>query len=202
MALPFEPNQRVLFVGQTQSGKTTLFKRYLRELPSAIIFDFKKQYADVATPTSDPRQIIPLLRKGHRKIAFQPPDARQAWLDYFCELSWCNLRRTTLVFEEIGSFVSPGFIPSRLRDLVMISQGKPYELGLVFLNPRPTGLHNDILSQVTHVFSFSQDNRNDVGRLCNEYSQQMSQVQGLAPYEFVHFDRITKKVERHGANNP
>ncbi|MFA6329971.1 MAG: hypothetical protein WCX64_04815 [Candidatus Micrarchaeia archaeon] len=197
MTLPFAPNHRVLFVGQTQSGKTTLFKRHLRELPSAVIFDVKGQYRDVARPTSDPRQIIPLLKAGHVKVAFQPPDARPEWLNYFCELAWNNLRRTTLVFEEIGAYTSPGLMPRRLRDLVMIAQGEPRKLGMVFLNPRPTGLHNDLLSQVTHVFSFSQDNRNDVGRLCAEYSAGMSVVQELAPFEFVHFDRITKKVERH-----
>lgn len=174
-------DERVLFVGRTGSGKTTLADRIIRTLGyRTVVIDPKHRwefpgYRLVESYDPDPR----LIRQ-----VFRPKDDEQEdWRDAerFLEDVWNAGERTVVYIDELTRLSTPRRTIPILADFVRL--GRQAGMGTWYASQRPKDVPSLFLSEAEHWFVFDlryiADREKCVGFLGENVSQRVTE-----PYAF------------------
>lgn len=148
------PTDRVLVVGRTTSGKSTLARALFYGSRSLVVIDPKHEELlprGIVVYTPDEfRRVFP---QRSTRVVFRPDpeDARATDLDEVLRRVLVY-RRTRILLHETVDYATPTRIVPALRRAV--KTGASVDVPVVSLSQRPIGLHNDIIAEADHIFAF------------------------------------------------
>jgi hypothetical protein len=148
------PTQRVLILGRTQSGKSTLARALFYGVSRLVVIDQKweEQLARGVTVYS-PDEFRQTYPQRSTRVVFRPdPTAKRAADVGEVIARVLAHRRCRLVVHEAVDYATPNWIEPNLRRA--IKTGAYLEVGVTICSQRPIGLHNDAISETEHVFVF------------------------------------------------
>ncbi len=192
-------NERVAFIGSTQSGKTTLACHYLAQIKTTptILVDTKGDgvlnrfarahgFYEATTP------VLP-SEQHPRVIVHGPPEA-----DFWDPLFWAvfRLRRSVTYIDELTHLTTNWNDPAGkgLRSLYSTGAGRGH--GLWAATQRPSGVPTQAFSECDHVFAFrlSWPDDEDTMRRMLRMPDGRFESRSLPPYGFMY--------TTHGMNEP
>lgn len=159
-----KPDERMLIVGMTGSGKTFLAERILRWRDNVIAYDTKGllDWEGYETITS-----FGTLKKSKSKyIRYKPPDNliyknEEAAEEFF---NWVYQRGdTTLYVDEIAQTCYKGFLPYSLHGI--LSRGRELGVSFVGSTQRPKGIPISLFSESERIACFKLRNYDDGKRI-------------------------------------
>jgi hypothetical protein len=152
---PFE--QDVLLVGMGGSGKSyCLNKLFVNALPVPFVaWDSQWTLSNPEIETVHEVKDVPYGRS-----ILQPYNKSSSTFDSLCEkiYSWQNI---VLIVDEAHEHTGKFKFKSEYFGLIA-NAGRPKGISLVTATRRPQQLHNDLLSNVKHIFCFKIDIQGDI----------------------------------------
>jgi energy-coupling factor transporter ATP-binding protein EcfA2 len=146
---------RVLIVGQTQKGKTTL-ARFLAELLQPcrlIVFDPKEEFPDGAWGFPAARSPLELAGAMHQPIVhYIPSGFDREELEEACQIVWETPGPYVWWIDEASELTNPNYCPTGLR--LGCTQGAKQQKLVIALTQRLAESHPVFRSQADHVFVF------------------------------------------------
>ncbi len=150
-------DQRMMIVGATGSGKTTLAARLLPSSGALLVIDSKCTFGGVGGRedlwrVSTPSQLRRLPKKATR-IQYRPDVAFQNIDAYDEVFEWAFRRQKVFVYVDETFLVMKGtYSPDYLR--ACITSGRELGIGMVFATQRPSGIDQRILTESEHFAMF------------------------------------------------
>lgn len=148
------PTDRVLIVGQTGSGKSTVARAMTQGYRSQVVIDPKHDEALARSITVySPAEFARVFPQRSTRILFRP----DAGLDRGEDVDQVMARverygRTAVVVHEAMFYATAAWILPAYRRLQVAGRGR--QIPVWSLSQRPMGLHNVLLSEATHVLVF------------------------------------------------
>jgi DNA helicase HerA-like ATPase len=152
--VPYEiaPSQRVLIVGRTQSGKSTLARVLSYGYRNLLVIDSKHDElvprAAIVHSAGEFRQLYP-QRTTRAVLRVDPNNLDDVDEVIGRALHYGNCR---IVVHEAVDFATATRILPMLRRAAKV--GASLGVGLTTCSQRPKGLHNDLIAETEHVFIF------------------------------------------------
>jgi energy-coupling factor transporter ATP-binding protein EcfA2 len=148
------PTDRFLLVGQNGSGKSTVARALTAGYRSQVVIDAKHEESLSRSVTIyDAETFRQWFPQRARRIVFRPdPDDAGALDVGAVMLRVLRYGHTALVVHDAALYASAGWILPAYRRAQLI--GRSIEVPVWSLVQRPTGVHNVLLSEATHVFLF------------------------------------------------
>lgn len=184
-----QPKERVLIVGRTQSGKSTLARVLSYGYRNLLVIDSKHDEVvpraiDVYT-ARDFRAIYP--QRSTRAVLRVDPNN----LDDVDEVIGRAMHYGScrIVVHEAVDFATATRILPQLRRAAKV--GASRNVGLTVCSQRPKGLHNDLIAETEHVFIFDLQlpgDREKVAGIAGEGA--LERV--TAPFAFLYFGPGTR----------
>lgn len=172
MNLAHEPS-KVLVTGQSGSGKTTFWTRYVCNTAARVkfIYDHEGEFSHRAGIA--PARTIEELGKaaGTPWCIFDPStmfegDAESGW-EFFCDFAFSVSKRIRgrklLATDELQKITDHHKLQKAFA--TVLETGRRYELDTAFIAQQPNLLHNRVRNQLTEVVSFLQLDHNAIGWL-------------------------------------
>lgn len=185
-------------MGATGSGKSLFVKSELRRLQPQrlMVWDFKREYADVAPPVATLADVLRLAYAPRFKIVFQPlhdPKICRDQFDKFCRIAFAA-KRLTLVAEELAFVTHAGYAPPgwMMISLAARSEG----LQIYGTSQRPAKLDKDFFANASRVRTGRLNFRRDIEVLADALQVSREQVSALKPLEFIERDMNTSRTIR------
>ena len=160
-------NQHVSVFGQTGSGKSYLTERYLAGFDFVVMLDSKLEMLDRQMKGQELwRGVVPKTITLVERLS-ELPDVKTPKIiyspaldemneDYYNEFfRWCYMRQNCIVWVDEAMQISPNAqrIPEYYK--AILTRGRSRNTAVWSLSQRPSGLHNIIFSQSTHIFTFN-----------------------------------------------
>ncbi len=179
-------NDRVLIIGRTGSGKTFFVKNWL--LPH---YD-KYVFWDVKHENKDARQDITLNTpkeleqniKSYNKILYQPTHSAEEDFDDVCEIIFHNGDFTLYVDE--ASIISTATKITYWHNMIM-TQGRSYNVGIINATQRPRIIHNTMISEAEHIFSFNLNLETDIYKIKQQTGDSADEIRYLPEHYFLYY---------------
>jgi hypothetical protein len=163
-----KPDQRLILVGATGTGKTTLARQLLKPFPSIIVIDSKCTYGGkegepgyemVSTPTALKR-----LRASVDYIQYRPDETHQTVLDYDEVYKWCYRRQNLMVYTDEAFLVHHGsYAPDWLR--ACVTCGRELGIGMITGTQRPRGIDLRLMTEAEIFIAFDLRHKDDRRRM-------------------------------------
>lgn len=163
-----KPDQRLLIVGATGTGKTTLAKQILLPYKPLIVIDSKCTYGGkggtpgyemVTSPAGLKR-----IRASVTHIQYRPDERHQNASDYDEVYKWCYRRQEIMVYTDEAFLVHHGsYAPDYLR--ACVTCGRELGIGMVTGTQRPRGIDLRLLTEAEIFISFDLRHRDDRKRM-------------------------------------
>lgn len=152
--LAIGPNQRVIAVGKTRSGKSVLVRTYLAGYRNVVCLDTK---GDVKWPEAGRVPVYTHLKDlgqlGAGKAIFRPKLSERSPEHYDAFFRWIFERGNTILWvDEIYSICEGQEIPFYLKAL--LTQGAALGIGVWICTQRPKFVPNFCFSEAEHFFVF------------------------------------------------
>lgn len=172
MNLAHEPT-KVLVTGQSGSGKTTFWTRYLLNTlaRTKYVYDHEGEFSHRAG-IAPARTIEELGRAaGTPWCIFDPSamfegESEEGW-EFFCDFVFSVAKRTRgrklLATDELQKITDHHKLQRSFA--TVLETGRRYELDCAFIAQQPNLLHNRVRNQLTEVVSFLQLDHNAIGWL-------------------------------------
>lgn len=165
-----KPDQRVLFVGKTGSGKTYLAEYMTQDIARLIALDPKpslRKWPDLETVTSINHASVRALRRGeNRRIRVPDPQGGMAgWIPWL-KLLW-ELGNVTGYIDEINLVVYPRRVPP-IEFSRLYQQGRERGIGIWGATQRPVNIPLICVTEAEWLFEFRLGNKQD-RRLIADY---------------------------------
>jgi hypothetical protein len=143
-------NDRVLIVGKTQSGKTTLARKLAAGFTGArIVVNDPKGMLDFGVPiVRDPRQLDPAARLVH----YVPVTLERRPYAVFYEHVW-HLAGPTWLWDDEGAATTTGNYAPIYSDVYQ-QQGAAHGKGRGVLTQRPVDIRPNLRTEAEHVIVF------------------------------------------------
>lgn len=154
--------QRILVVGRTQSGKTTLVKQLVGGYSSLVVIDPKRRFElpGVVVVDRDPRLFAQTWPQRHRRVVYRPdPNAERSADAGLVIRRVLRYGRTALVIDEAMALCTQGWIQPDYKNA--ITQGAELLVPVYSLTQRPVGVHNVLLTEAEHFFVFDLQSATD-----------------------------------------
>ena len=163
-----KPDQRLILVGATGTGKTTLARELLKPFKKIIVIDSKctyggkkgeEGYVMVNSPSA-----LRNLRGSVDLIQYRPGERYQNPADYDDVYKWCYRRQDIMVYTDEAFLVHHGsYAPDYLR--ACITCGRELGIGMITGTQRPRGLDLRLLTEAEIFISFELRHRDDRKRM-------------------------------------
>jgi len=136
--------------GKKGEGKTTRAKIILDLIPNIARWIWSPQrplenyagYGEPVTSISDLKHGAYIWAGDYTKSNFLE----------FCYKSFHHMRNIINVIDDVHEQVTKQFIPPEFEHLIL--SGRNRGISSIFLSPAPAKVHNSILSQCSHIFSY------------------------------------------------
>lgn len=177
------PSIKVVSVGVSGTGKSTLFEKLIRrERGVRWYFLYDHKDSDLSRrfgvrPCFDEDDLIAAIVRGGFVI-FNPakmfPGRKEKGFAWFCWWLWkikTELRgRKILGADELEALCDEN---SKPRDLVRIlDEGRTYQFDCFFIAQSMNGMHNQVRKQITEIFAFRQGDKNGIDFLEKKFPRE------------------------------
>lgn len=173
-----KPDQRLILVGATGTGKTTLERQLLLPYPRVIVIDSKCTYGGSQgepgyTLVTNPRQLWG-LRKSATHVQYRPDERHQEWHHYDEVYKWCYRRGDLMVATDEAFLVHKGsYAPDWLR--ACVTCGRELKIGMITCTQRPRGIDLRLLTEAEMFVSFELRHRDDRKRMAEMGGEEFMQ---------------------------
>jgi energy-coupling factor transporter ATP-binding protein EcfA2 len=150
----FRLEDRVLLVGQTGKGKTTLALWVIQQLQPvrAIIFDPKGEF-DFGEHFPPARTPAELRARIHlRLVHYVPASFERDQLEEACRIVWAAPGPYVWLIDEAAEITNPNYCPEGLR--LGVTQGRRFRKMVLALTQRLAECHPVFRSQASHIVVF------------------------------------------------
>ncbi len=202
MQLSHRPS-KLLITGESGSGKSTYFTRYVGHAPHRFkfIFDHEGEFAYRLglTPAATDDELLAALPGGW--VLFDPselfPGDTPAAFNFFCE--WCFGVSTELpgqklfACDELQQLVGTAGCPWEF--CLLYETGRRYGVDVVLISQQPNLIHNRIRNPLSEVVTFAQMDPNAMDFLLS-WRFDENAVRALRPGEFLACQKRSWTVTR------
>jgi hypothetical protein len=169
ISLKIQSDQDILILGKKGSGKTTLAKFLVRNLPFRfLIFDVIGNWAE--------------FRKEYNYILVSPRNHIQ-YINQILMKVW-NAGNYYIIYDEFDQYPYSGMVST------IINIGRNRNIAGMYIARRTVNIHKDILQNATWTFVFGNNAYRDIEHINENYnidSRAWTRYQNLKPYEFLIF---------------
>jgi len=179
-------NEIITICGKRGSGKTFLMNEIIKTTDSFLVWDALHQIKiPNAYITSNFNDALNVLRKGSKKIIYQPHQISISEFDMLCRIIY-NLGNIMLFVDEADRVMPSRAITKGASALIDL--GRKKVIGGVFITRRLARLDSLPISQSDHVFAFKTILPQDVKYLKEFIGEIAEQAPNLKPYHFLYYD--------------
>lgn len=152
MKIEIKSNDRVLVVGKTGCGKSVLVKNLLvPQLAAYVMYDYKEEITLPGAVIFDKGIRQFKEQPNEQKVIYRPVEASDDEFNRLCETIFKRGNNCLVTDEEADHSTATKIV--KYRDLIM-RLGRSKGVGSITCTQRPTGIHNNIVSQCEHFFIF------------------------------------------------
>lgn len=150
--LVIQPNDRILNVGKTGSGKTHLAKIYCRGFKNVLVLDTKGTFTWDGVPIIKKYDELKKVEGG--KFIYRPIDSEmnEDYYDAFFEFCYKRGHTVALVDELAQVMESASDILPNWKNIMQ--RGRELNVGIFNCTQRPRGVPKMALSEAEHTFCF------------------------------------------------
>lgn len=190
----------IAIMGASGCGKSHYMKGRLKALKPdrLIIWDAREEYGELATPCTSLGEVLKGLRSGKRlRLAFRPKTMDEKKLrEKFAAL--CSMvfaaGNLTFIAEELSDVTSASWAPGPWRQIS--TQGRHRGLYVFGTSQRPASIDKHFLGNATQVRTHRLNYEDDRKALAKFLDVPLSDVAGLAGFEWIQRDMKTRAVTR------
>lgn len=166
-----KPNERLLIVGATGTGKTTLARAILKAYPRVLVIDPKCTYEPEDDRYRMVRSLLALRLHGSSpRLHYRPSTGEGTVAHYDAIYRWAYRQRNIMVYtDETYLTMRHTTSPDWQRNLVTC--GRELGIGAIFATQRPRGIDTRILTESEHKICFYLANRDDRKRMSEEMGE-------------------------------
>lgn len=155
------PDQRMMIVGASGTGKTTLAREILRQYPRVLVVDPKCTYGGKEgepgyTFVRTPMQLR-MLNKGHTHIQFRPGEHHQTLSAYNAVYEWAYRMGQNgigyMVYTDETYLVMAGTLSPKWLTNCMTC-GRELGVGMICASQRPVGVDRRIFTEAETFAAF------------------------------------------------
>ena len=164
-----KPTERMLIVGATGTGKTTLARELLRGFTRVLVIDPKCTYEP---PPEEKYKLVRNLAGlrfvgNHRRIHYRPSPGQDTVGHYDAVYRWAYERRDIMVYtDETFAVMHHAQSPDWLR--AVVTMGRERGTGCIFATQRPSGIDLRIYTESEHKVCFYLAHTDDRKRMSQE----------------------------------
>lgn len=169
-----KPTERMLIVGATGTGKTTLARKLIQsyiaedEEASVIIIDPKCTYDTGDDDFKMVRAPSALMWSGrHRLIHYRPNEENQDVGSYDKVYKWAYRRKNILVYTD-ETYLTMRHTQSPDWQRACVTCGRELGIGMIFATQRPSGIDLRIYTESEHKVCFYLAHDDDRKRMAQE----------------------------------
>lgn len=193
--------KKIIIVGQTGCGKSTISKQYTNEKNRLIIYDTLNNSEERGVILEDYEELIDyflMLDKSKKKffrVIYRPIDPREDF-ERICQLVWC-LKNMTFVVEELGTIFTKTEKENLPRAMLQIIQaGRHRSIEMICITQSPKCLPTLLRSQSKIIYTFQQSEPNDVDFMREFIGNGAEQILTLKKYEYLCYDKDKQEITK------
>lgn len=186
--MKWEKGEHIFLCGQTGTGKSYgLIQLIETKIKSNYVIidtkqeDFNKLGCKVVTTL---KAFKLALLDGQKKILVQDINLNFDKLEKYIKFLNDNFKNFNLIIDELHNYVSKAKIQPSLKKVML--QGRSKGKTFIGATQRTQNIHNDILSQCIHKFSFYLGIQSDRIKMCQELDIQEKDFEELEEFHFFY----------------
>lgn len=204
-----KPSERMLLVGATGTGKTTLARAILRAYPRVLVIDPKCTYDPKDETYRMVRSISGLrLYGGTPRLHYRPRPGDDNFQTFDAVYRWAYGQRDIMVYTD-ETFATMRHTQSPDWQRAIVTMGRELGIGAIFATQRPSGIDLRIYTESEHKICFYLANVDDRKRMAEEMGkvvlidpqQAAREASGedhkYAFWRWSHRDRKSRLAELH-----
>ena len=166
------PNQRILVVGKSGSGKTYLTLNVLvPNFKNYVVYDYKHE---IQLPRAKYFTRVSEFGKypGENKIIYRPTTGEDEEFNDLCGAIF-KRRNTMFVVDELANHCSQHHIQQ--NHALILRLGRSLGIGNINCAQEPVGIHRNIMTQAEHFFIFDIPDESHRGKLAGYTGPQVKE---------------------------
>lgn len=160
--------ERMLVVGATGTGKTTLCRELLRAYPRVLVIDPKCTYDPEDTRYRMVRNLLSLRVNGRRShLHYRPSPDSQTVSHYDAVYRWAYQQGNLMVYTD-ETYLTMHHNQSPDWQRACVTCGRELGIGMIFCTQRPSGVDLRIYTESEHKVCFYLAHDDDRKRMAQE----------------------------------
>ena len=159
--LPPPRPDKVVILGKSGSGKSSLAKALVRSIPRVLIFDPLDEYgAPHAIRDASPKELYAYIKTRRRFcVSYVPGKDLEREFEFTCWIAYV-VGNLTFVADELDQCCTSAWSGPRFGKL--LRRGRHQGVGLVSISRRPTEIPKDVTANSYRMIVFKSDENRDL----------------------------------------